>query len=524
VDSVDARIAEMSELTAADLNAYATLLRLEHDAGQGVTLTQASLWDFMAVVDGFVHGGYAATADAQLRGWFDTLLKGMTSTQTSYSQSITGIYIATAYGRWLQANDYLEPGYWAYEGDTWRWPDTPGYWHDAVQNHFYSIWQSTNFPQSLFGDYEHVRNKDQQIKIEQDVVDPAHWNDARKLSALIDGIVAQQAKSAHAIVNAKSMKAGDAIPLLHQLIAMVTSSQAADVRLAGTLVSTVAPSNEYPNDTFINQLVYYVLMQLADPIGNFGLSNAQLQTFMKSLTLRTKDPGSAAIEKSLDTHFRILFSASSYPMVDPYVPSIGFTVRQTDTLAALNAALKDVGRKPPVEERESITKQDWVALSSMARRGGVGAAEEIDALRKESLNLSSGVRLFYGLLGLSVSSKSADLTLAQNILSRSAPSPENPNRTLAGQLVDFVLMAWIDPRGTLMLRRDEIVAEVSKLLAEVPNDNPASRLLQETLNEQAALMRASYSYPMVDPENPSIGFGQRKADTLAALNAVWSAQ
>jgi hypothetical protein len=50
------------------------------------------------------------------------------------------------------------------------------------------------------------------------------------------------------------------------------------------------------------------------------------------------DPASAALNQSLTNHLKVLIADSSYPMTDPYNPATGFTVRQTDTLAALNRA------------------------------------------------------------------------------------------------------------------------------------------------------------------------------------------
>jgi hypothetical protein len=50
------------------------------------------------------------------------------------------------------------------------------------------------------------------------------------------------------------------------------------------------------------------------------------------------DPASVAIKTSLETHGKILYTASSYPMVDPYAPSVGFPQRKTDTLFALDRA------------------------------------------------------------------------------------------------------------------------------------------------------------------------------------------
>jgi hypothetical protein len=117
-------------------------------------------------------------------------------------------------------------------------------------------------------------------------------------------------------------------------------SQAAAQQLAQQIVSAPASSQEYPNDTFINQLIYLALMYLGDPLGPYGWSNAQLQMALADITSVVANVGPAAplILTSLAQHQKLLYAAASYPLVDPYNPGIGVTQRKTDTLAALDKA------------------------------------------------------------------------------------------------------------------------------------------------------------------------------------------
>ena len=118
--------------------------------------------------------------------------------------------------------------------------------------------------------------------------------------------------------------------------------------LVGRITGAAATSPEYPNDIFINQLIYSSLLYLADPTGTYGWSNQQLQTYVSALDkiVVSPDATSATIKAGLVTHGKILYSDTAYPMQDPYSPAVGFTQRQTDTLSALDqarAALRQPG-------------------------------------------------------------------------------------------------------------------------------------------------------------------------------------
>jgi hypothetical protein len=133
--------------------------------------------------------------------------------------------------------------------------------------------------------------------------------------------------------------------LLHLLIALTGGDNRCRA-LASKTVSAPCSSLEYPNDTFANQLIYIVLMDLADPAGAYVWNNQQLQAFVAALgnTVAFSDPASTAIRNSLVAHGKILHVDFSYPLQDPFNPGISFNVRKTDTLAALDRARSGIAQ------------------------------------------------------------------------------------------------------------------------------------------------------------------------------------
>jgi hypothetical protein len=141
-----------------------------------------------------------------------------------------------------------------------------------------------------------------------------------------------------------TLVASDYVFLLHLLIAL-GSGDASARQIAQRVVSAPAGSVEYPNDIFVNQLVYLSLLCLADPAGGYGWDNAALQAWVQatSAAIVGTDPVSVAISASLAAHGKVLHSDSAYPMQDPYAPAIGFSQRCSDTLFALDKARAGLG-------------------------------------------------------------------------------------------------------------------------------------------------------------------------------------
>jgi hypothetical protein len=145
------------------------------------------------------------------------------------------------------------------------------------------------------------------------------------------------------LLDPSSLKPDAYFFMIHALIALAVTTVDNQV-LAQTVVKTTTSSPEYPNDSFINQLIYLSLMYLADPLGNYTMTNKQLQVLLANLSalITATDAASTAIKQSLDNHIKILVADSAYPMQDPYSPSTGFNTRVADTLAALDAARQSI--------------------------------------------------------------------------------------------------------------------------------------------------------------------------------------
>ena len=215
------------------------------------------------------------------------------------------------------------------------------------------------------------------------------WTD---IGAVTQGTAAMwtaQANSANALLAPQTLSAADYFFLLHLLIGLVTGDATVRAQV-GRITGATATSPEYPNDIFINQLIYSSLLYLADPTGTYGWSNQQLHTYVSALEkiVVSPDATSATIKAGLITQGKILYSDTAYPMQDPYSPAVGFTQRQTDTLSALDqarAALRQPGattggavraRLAPVATTLSsgLDRGDIPALDDLARiQGDVGA-------------------------------------------------------------------------------------------------------------------------------------------------------
>ncbi|HZV71085.1 MAG TPA: hypothetical protein VFG10_16135 [Saprospiraceae bacterium] len=131
--------------------------------------------------------------------------------------------------------------------------------------------------------------------------------------------------------------------LLHLIIGLATSNTV-DHQRATKIVKCITSSNEYPNDAFINQLMYMILMILIDPIGTYRFNHDQLKAAMNDLlsAITSTDETSKMIIQSIQNSLAILNADPSYPMQDPYNPSIGFNTRKADTLEALDGARKSL--------------------------------------------------------------------------------------------------------------------------------------------------------------------------------------
>lgn len=173
----------------------------------------------------------------------------------------------------------------------------------------------------------------------------AKWTDFPDVQAATASAWAILTKAANALLGDTSSLTGDQYFFLLHLLVALGCGDADSARLANQVASTHAPSAEYEKEFFINQLIYLVLMNLADPLGSAN-THAQLQQFVSDCAgiLPASDAGKL-IATVLARQAKILQADASYPLVDPFaVIDAQFPKRQADTADALDQARKTIPR------------------------------------------------------------------------------------------------------------------------------------------------------------------------------------
>jgi hypothetical protein len=142
-------------------------------------------------------------------------------------------------------------------------------------------------------------------------------------------------------------------------------------------------------------------------------------------------------------------------------------------------------------------------------------------LLPEKLDGTQYLFLLHLLIGLA-SGTTAMRALAQRIVDvRSDPdAPENPTETFINLLTYVVLMELADPKGSYRLSNQQLQSLVSALANSVTAPDPCSVAIKASLLGQGTLLFGNASYPSVDADYPSVGFHQRKGDTLQELDAA----
>ena len=144
--------------------------------------------------------------------------------------------------------------------------------------------------------------------------DPANWQNSNVFVQTLQqtGIWKDQSAMVKNLMKEPALTADAYFYLIFLLIGLATSD-AGDRQLALRIVNAPVNSMEYPNDTFINQLVYSALMYFADPLGDFNYDNAQLQEMLNNVSssIVSTDAASAAIKQSIVKSLKILHSDSS---------------------------------------------------------------------------------------------------------------------------------------------------------------------------------------------------------------------
>lgn len=347
-------------LSAAELPAIRTFITFQgtFNYNRITALTSSDVGDYFGWL-GNLSSNYGSVQNTQWKGSYDQVFNTLTSTD-----DFPKMYLVWQYLSWVGSNQISPPpsdvesqdtwvSYWyAFRHSYWwetSWtgtdehalwmpglsiPGSPPTWQSHIQN-IANQWGDT--PDGNLIDVCTQMNGNQACySFEQTVLNG--WKSFSAIASQTTSIWQSQHNVVTSLLTPVSVTADTYFFLLHLLIALATGSSS-DQQLAQKIVNAEASSHEYPNDTFINQLVYLSLLYLADPLGAYGWNNAQLQSALQDLenVILVTDPASTAIKTSLVQHGKVLNSDASYPMQDPYT-SIGFNQRKTDTLFALDQA------------------------------------------------------------------------------------------------------------------------------------------------------------------------------------------
>ena len=354
---------------------------------------QAQLWDFFRLIEDIAYNRYRLVNNAQLKGWLDAIFNVIITCNTNYtidgkSLTATGMFLLYIFYQFnadcMSTGDFVphgqpgEVGYplnavpqqtganlpesneWIENGWTWNWfgptgvtcfaaPTTVPLFFDSCNtnaqllHHDVVLKKGSTETVMLTTDIDLVNvdtfNKIQQFEYSR--FDPANWKNSNVfVQTLQSSIVWQQQSATVSNLMQQSSLTPDAYFYLIFLLIGLGTSNANDQQLALRIVNAPVNSIEYPNDTFSNQLFYSALMYFADPLGDYSYDNAQLQSMLNDInsSIVSTNAASAVLKQSITRSLKILHVDSAYPTQDLYNPNTGFTTRQSDTLAALDAA------------------------------------------------------------------------------------------------------------------------------------------------------------------------------------------
>jgi len=167
----------------------------------------------------------------------------------------------------------------------------------------------------------------------------AWWGTNNVSTRLVENFAAAQRAKVTELLLLKPMTEDIYFYLLHLLIGLGTTGKG-DQIMAQQIVSTTATSDEYPNDIFINQLLYMAVLHMADPNGPYKFSRDQISDMLRRTRdcIHSKDDASAAIMAAVEYQMAIVNADTSYPWTDPYNPTVDLNTRIANALAALDDA------------------------------------------------------------------------------------------------------------------------------------------------------------------------------------------
>ena len=171
----------------------------------------------------------------------------------------------------------------------------------------------------------------------------AWWGTNSASTRLIENFANAQRDKVKELLLLNKMSEDIYFYLLHLLIGLGTTGKN-DQTMAQHIVSTTASSDEYPNDIFINQLLYMALLRMADPNGTYKYDRDHIFDMLRRTRdcIHSKDEASSAIKTTVEQQMAIINADTSYPWTDPYNPTVDLNTRLANALTALDEARKNM--------------------------------------------------------------------------------------------------------------------------------------------------------------------------------------
>lgn len=296
-----------------------------------------------------LNGAYVGISNPQLKSWMDDFFANLTNFQTNYdNKKLPEVYLGymfqwfVRHGGCIDCLDSPDQFYTAFakgaasdpelrwddcKQDTvgpWGRPSKPDSWSAAINNTF-TAWGTGGVPGVLSAG--------------ESLFKTSNWTNVQSLKPALASLWVKEAGALADLQNQPALDDDACIFLIYLLCALPTGGVSGQQSVQ-TIASFATTSMELPNDTFIDALIYYLMMLWVDPLGRFGFNSDGIRGTLNTLNdvLINNDAATQVIKTAIGKNLKILNAIPTYPMTDPYNPTIGFTTRKSDMLEALNSA------------------------------------------------------------------------------------------------------------------------------------------------------------------------------------------
>jgi hypothetical protein len=313
-----------------DFTAMPAFLAAQNDMRQMLAVAPAAtITDFINQVDALGFASYP-TGASQIQTWvtefFGLLANTATTTLTFMTPTpVTAVYVARCFAAWWQVHQswgwsaiYFIPGSMSY--GYWSPPSYPPVWSQSIGSVLSTLAKGAEID-NLSGTLTEF---------------PGAWTDYVKVPSACT-LWSEQSTALGSMLHLSGLTA-DQCPFLFYLLLALTTSTASDQAEVQKISNTACNSSENPNSTLAQQLVYFTLMYMNNPMGMDWTHDHILACIKALIAAIPVNSGSATLTQVLTQQEKLLIASANYPMVDPYNPAIGFNQRYSDTLAAINLA------------------------------------------------------------------------------------------------------------------------------------------------------------------------------------------